>query len=190
MFSFINTFALKPERFVWLVKNEPFNLPDLALPFFSSMFIHGGWLHVIGNMWYLWIFGDNVEDRVGHFRYFIFYLVCGIGAGFTHIYFNPTSGIPTVGASGAIAGVMGAYLILYPLAKVVTLVPLFFFITFFEVPALFFLGFWVILQFIQGTISSTMPQDSGGVAWWAHFGGFVLGAGLIFIFKKRGYRGY
>lgn len=190
MFSFINSHALKPERFLWLVKNDPLNLPELALPFFSSMFLHGGWLHVIGNMWYLWIFGDNVEDRMGHVRYLVFYLLCGIGAGLTHIFFNPTSGVPTVGASGAIAGVMGAYLMLYPLAKVVTLVPVFFFITFIEIPALFFLGFWVLLQFIQGTVTSTVAQDTGGVAWWAHFGGFVLGAALIFLFKKRRQRAY
>jgi membrane associated rhomboid family serine protease len=182
MGAFIEALALKPARFIWLAKNDPLNLPELALPLFSSMFLHGGWLHAIGNMWYLWIFGDNVEDRMGHGRYLIFYLMCGIGAGLTHIFFNPTSQISTVGASGAIAGVMGAYLMLYPLGKVLTLVPLLFFITFFEIPAIFFLGFWIALQFIQ--------QGAGGVAWLAHLGGFVIGAILIFIFKKRRRRTY
>lgn len=190
MNSFLDSFAIKPARIVWLLNNDPLNLPALISPFFSSMFIHGGWLHIIGNMWYLWIFGDNIEDRVGHVRYLFFYLICGFGAGLTHVYFNPSSEVPTVGASGAIAGIMGAYLMLYPMGKVLTLVPLFFFITFFEVPALFFLGFWIVLQFIQGTLSHTFQQDVGGVAWWAHLGGFVIGALLIFIFKKRGYKRY
>ena len=188
MDSFVEALGIRPARFVWLINNEPSNLPALAFPFFSSMFVHGGWFHIIGNMWYLWIFGDNVEDRMGHTRYLIFYLLCGISAGLTHVYFNQTSEIPTVGASGAIAGVMGAYLMLYPLGKVLTLVPIFFFITFIDVPALFFLGFWVILQFVQGTVSSSMTQDTGGVAWWAHLGGFVAGAVLIFVFRKYKYK--
>jgi len=186
--GFVETFSIKPARVVWLYHHDPLNLPKLIGPFFTSMFIHGGWLHVIGNMWYLWIFGDNVEDRMGHVRYLIFYLLCGIGAGLTHIYFNQSSETPTIGASGAIAGVMGAYLMLYPFGKVLTLVPVFFFITFFEIPAIFFLGFWFILQFIQASVSSAAPQETGGVAWWAHFGGFIIGAILIFIFKKRNYR--
>lgn len=190
MDTFVGAFGITPAKTVSLINNQPFNLPALALPFFTSMFIHGGWLHIIGNMWYLWIFGDNVEDRMGHGRYLIFYLLCGIGAGCTHVFFNQTSNLPTVGASGAIAGVMGAYMMLYPMGKVLTLVPIFFFITFIDVPAIFFLGFWIILQFIQGTISSSVAQDAGGVAWWAHLGGFVLGAILIFVFKKYRYRNY
>lgn len=190
MESFLNAFAIKPATFIWLIKNDPFNIPTITFPLFSSMFVHGGWFHVIGNMWYLWIFGDNVEDRMGHVRYLFFYLICGIGAGLTHIYFNPTSELPTVGASGAIAGIMGAYLMLYPMGRVVTLIPVFFFITFFRIPAIFFLGFWIVLQFIQGTLSHTFQQNTGGVAWWAHLGGFVIGAILIFIFKKRGYKKY
>lgn len=188
MAAFVDALGIKPAQFIWLVNNEPTNLPGLAFPFFSSMFLHGGWFHIIGNMWYLWIFGDNVEDRMGHTRYLIFYILCGIGAGLAHIYFNQTSTIPTIGASGAIAGVMGAYLMLYPFGKVLTLVPFFFFITFIDVPALFFLGFWVILQFIQGTVSSSLPQDTGGVAWWAHLGGFVIGAVLIFVFRRYRYQ--
>jgi len=187
MDTFVGAFGIIPAKSIWLVNNEPLNLLALVFPFFTSMFVHGGWFHIIGNMWYLWIFGDNVEDRMGHARYLIFYLLCGIGAGLAHVFFNQTSNLPTVGASGAIAGVMGAYLMLYPLGKVLTLVPIFFFITFIEVPALFFLGFWIILQFIQGTISSSIAQDTGGVAWWAHLGGFVIGAILIFVFKKYKY---
>lgn len=190
MNTFVGAFGITPAKTISLINNQTFNLPALAMPFFTSMFIHGGWLHIIGNMWYLWIFGDNVEDRMGHSRYLIFYLLCGIGAGITHVFFNQTSNLPTVGASGAIAGVMGAYLMLYPFGKVLTLVPIFFFITFIDVPAIFFLGFWIILQFIQGTISSSVAQDTGGVAWWAHLGGFVLGAILIFVFKKYRYRNH
>lgn len=190
MGSFLDTFGMRPAKFIWLVNNDPLNISAIVSPFFSSIFIHGGWFHVIGNMWYLWIFGDNVEDRMGHVRYLFFYLICGIGAGLTHLYFNPSSELPTVGASGAIAGIMGAYLMLYPMGKVLTLIPVFFFITFFKVRAIFFLGFWIILQFIQGTLSHTFQQNAGGVAWWAHFGGFVIGAILIFIFKKRGYKRY
>jgi rhomboid family protein len=184
MGPFVEMLGIKPARLIWLMNNEPIKIPEIVFPFFSSMFVHGGWFHIIGNMWYLWIFGDNVEDRMGHTRYLIFYLLCGIAAGATHVYFNQASNIPTVGASGAIAGVMGAYMMLYPLGKVSTLVPIFFFITFIDVPALFFLGFWIILQFVQGTISSTMNQDTAGVAWWAHLGGFVAGTILIFGFRK------
>jgi len=184
MGPFVEMSGIRPARMIWLLNNQPINVPGIVFPFLSSMFVHGGWFHIIGNMWYLWIFGDNVEDRMGHSRYLIFYLLCGMAAGVTHVYFNQASNIPTVGASGAIAGVMGAYLMLYPLGKVSTLVPIFFFITFIDVPALFFLGFWVIWQFVQGTILSTINQDAAGVAWWAHLGGFVAGAILIFAFRR------
>ena len=140
-------------------------------------------MHAIGNMWYLWIFGDNVEDRMGRGRFVLFYLLCGLGAGLSHAYLNADSRVPTIGASGAIAGVMGAYIVLYPHSRVLTLVPIFIFIQFFEIPAVFFLGFWVILQFLQGT-ASLMSDASGGVAWWAHLGGFVFGAILVFVFRR------
>lgn len=184
MGPFVEMSGIRPARMIWLLNNQPINVPGIVFPFLSSMFVHGGWFHIIGNMWYLWIFGDNVEDRMGHSRYLIFYLLCGMAAGVTHVYFNQASNIPTVGASGAIAGVMGAYLMLYPLGKVSTLVPIFFFITFIDVPALFFLGIWIILQFVQGTISTTISQDTAGVAWWAHLGGFFAGAILIFAFRR------
>src|SRR4051812_151582 len=125
-------------------------LTALALPFFTSMFLHGGWLHLIGNMWYLWIFGDNVEDRLGHFTYLIFYVLCGLGAGLVHAVLNYDMTVPSVGASGAIAAVLGAYVISYPSARVLTLLPIFIFIQIIEIPAVFFLGFWFIMQFFSG----------------------------------------
>ncbi len=173
-----------PVKYFWLKQYEPFNLVERYLPLFTSMFLHGGWVHIIGNMWYLWIFGDNVEDRMGHGRYLLFYILCGLAAGLTHIYLNPTSTVPTVGASGAIAGVMGAYFILFPHSRVLTLLPIFFFIDIIEIPAFFFLGFWVLLQFFQGAITLMATPTAGGVAWWAHFGGFITGAVLVFFFKK------
>jgi hypothetical protein len=140
------------------------------LPLLTSMFLHSGWLHIGGNMLFLWIFGDNVEDYFGHFAYLLFYLVCGVGAGLLHIAFNFHSPIPALGASGAISGVMGAYALLYPGARVLTLVVVFFV----PIPAFIVLGYWFLLQFLAG-ISSVGVAATGGVAWWAHIGGFLLG---------------
>jgi len=164
----------------------------IVIPFLTSMFLHGGWLHVIGNMWYLWIFGDNIEDRLGHFAFLAFYLLCGIGAGVVHTMFNANSRVPSVGASGAIAGVLGAYLVSYPFARVLTLVPIFVFIQVIEIPALIVLGFWFIMQFFYGTASlaATSVNETGGVAWWAHVGGFVIGILLIGLFPRRDRRNY
>ncbi len=162
--------------------------PDTALlPVLTSMFLHATWLHLIFNMWALWIFGDNIEDYLGHFRYLIFYFLSGVGAAALHYAINSGSTLPTVGASGAIAGVMGAYLILYPSARVLTLVPLLFFITFINLPAWLVLGFWFVAQFLSGTATAIAPssQASGGVAVWAHVGGFLCGIGLIKLFPKR-----
>ncbi len=181
---FVTDFGLVPLRFFRLFERGA-NPLMAFMPFFTSMFLHGGWFHIIGNMWYLWIFGDNVEDRMGHFRFLIFYIVCGIAAGFAHAFTNPNSGIPTVGASGAIAGVMGAYFILYPGARIWTLVPVFIFAQFVEIPAVIFLGFWIIMQFLIGTFSMGLGPAQGGVAWWAHIGGFAAGAVLVFLFRKR-----
>ena len=153
-------------------------------PLFSSMFLHGGWLHFFGNMLYLWVFGDNVEDRLGHFRYLFFYLICGLAAALFHIVTNPSSTLPTVGASGAIAGVLGAYLILFPGARVLTLFPIFFFFQLVEIPALLFIGFWFVMQFFSGALSLVAANGQmGGTAWWAHIGGFV--AGIIMIWRSR-----
>jgi len=153
-------------------------------PILTSMFLHGSWPHVIGNMWFLWIFGDNIEDYLGHFRYLIFYLVSGITAAAAQILLTPTSRIPTVGASGAIAGVLGAYFLLYPRARVLTWFPIFFV---FYLPAWVMLGYWFALQFLSGAASAmvTAHGDSGGIAFWAHVGGFVAGAGLIKLFPRR-----
>jgi len=158
-----------------------------AFPLVASMFLHGGWLHFLGNMLYLWVFGDNIEDRIGHFGFLVFYFTCGLAAAFLHIFTNPASTVPTVGASGAIAGVLGAYLVLFPGARVLTLVPIFFFFQLIELPALIFLGFWFVMQFFSGAMSLAVgEQQMGGTAWWAHIGGFVAGVGLIW--KRRGLR--
>ncbi|HUK32104.1 MAG TPA: rhomboid family intramembrane serine protease [Candidatus Acidoferrum sp.] len=153
----------------------------LALkPLFTSMFVHSGWLHIIGNMWFLWIFGDNTEDALGHFGYLIFYLGCGLAGGVTHVIANWGSNLPAVGASGAIAGVMGAYIILYPRARILTLIVLVVFFFTVRLPAVVVIGVWFAIQFFSGIGSLGMAQ-AGGVAFWAHIGGFLAGAivGLI-----------
>lgn len=152
----------------------------------SSMFLHGGWMHIAGNMWSLWIFGDNVEDRMGRVGFLCFYLLCGLAAGLGHVFTNAVSTVPTVGASGAIAGVMGAYLLLYPHARVITLIPIFFFLQVVHIPAVFFLGFWFVSQVFSGAISlAASGPNSGGVAWWAHIGGFIVGVLWGFILRQR-----
>ncbi len=155
--------------------------------FITCMFLHGGWVHIIGNMWTLWIFGDNVEDVMGHWRFLAFYILCGAAASLVHVFMNPVSAVPIVGASGAIAGVMGAYYTLFPRARIVILFPILFIPFFFEVPALFYLGFWFLEQLFSGTLSLSAPMLGGGVAWWAHIGGFIFGLffNRIFIFSSR-----
>lgn len=154
----------------------------------SSMFLHGGWVHLIGNMVYLWVFGDSVEDRVGHFRYLIFYLVVGSAAAMTQVFILPASDGSMVGASGAIAGIMGAYFVLNPRARVMTAIPMIIFLKFVEIPAVIYLGIWFIIQACQGYGSllhiAAGARDLSGVAWWAHAGGFLSGVVLIFIFRK------
>jgi membrane associated rhomboid family serine protease len=183
--EFLLVFGFVPARYYQIVEQGPQNWLALFLPMFSSMFLHGGWIHLIGNMWILWIFGDNVEDRMGHLRFLFFYLLCGIGAVYTQLWADPWSKMPMIGASGAISGVMGAYLLLYPRARVLTLFPILFFFTFLEVPAFFFLGYWFLLQFFSGALTLTLSERwVGGVAWWAHIGGFVSGMILVWFFKK------
>jgi membrane associated rhomboid family serine protease len=156
-----------------------------ALTLLTSMFLHGSWMHVIGNMWYLWIFGDNVEDRVGHGRFIVFYLLCGFVAALGQIAIAPTSLLPTIGASGAIAGVMGAYLILYPHSRVLTLIPLIIFWEVIEIPALVLLGFWFLMQlFSAGAIAATASTGGGGVAFMAHVAGFLTGILGVFVFRQ------
>ena len=193
-------FGVVPARFTVVLLNHgyvPWNLvtdlgtrhiPTAAaiVPIFTSMFLHGSWLHLIFNMWALWIFGDNVEDYLGHTLYLLLYLVSGIAAALLHTLFNIGSTIPSLGASGAIAGVMGAYFILYPRARVLTLVP-FFFIFFMWLPAWIVLGYWFVAQFLSGAATSIAQHgsNSSGIAFWAHVGGFVAGILLIKLFPAR-----
>ena len=153
---------------------------------FTSMFLHGGWGHFLGNMLFLWIFGDNVEDRLGHARYVVFYLLCGVAAVAAHVYMNPSSTIPTIGASGAIAGVMGGYFVLYPHSRVLALVPLFIVFEVIEVPAILFLGLWFLMQFFYGvgSMGARAGVEAGGVAFWAHIAGFLAGMAGVFVLRK------
>jgi membrane associated rhomboid family serine protease len=153
-------------------------------PFLTSMFLHAGWMHLIGNMWYLWIFGDNVEDRLGSVGFLAFYLGAGLFAAFAHYVLDAASPLPTVGASGAIAGVLGAYVMLFPRARIVTLVPLFPFWQVLALPAVLVLGLWFVLQFFQGALSLGVAH-TGGVAWWAHIGGFLFGLALMRLGRRR-----
>jgi membrane associated rhomboid family serine protease len=181
--------GLVPARYTHPEWAVVFGLPlDNYWPFLTNMFLHGGWTHILGNMWSLWIFGDNVEDRLGHWRFLLFYLLSGIAAGLVHVMFNPHATIPAVGASGAIAGVMGAYFVMFPTSRVVTLIPIFFIPYIIEIPAVVYLGFWFLSQLFSGTMSLAAPQSVGGIAWWAHVGGFVAGIVLLKILRKRRHR--
>jgi len=181
--------AIVPEHwagFSWdAVVAEPRAAAELVLTLVSSMFLHGGWLHVIGNLWMLWIFGDNVEDRMGHRRFLAFYVLCGLAAGVAHVLANPGSELPTIGASGAIAGVMGAYFVLFPRAKVITLIPILFYPLFVELPAIVYLGIWFLSQVLSGQMALANPDEPGGIAFLAHVGGFLAGALGCWLFKRR-----
>ena len=179
--------SLDPERLnqfltAYGVVPAYFSAPTLI----TSMFLHGSWMHIIGNMWYLWIFGDNVEDRLGHGRFIVFYLLCGIAAALGQVVMDPSSTLPTIGASGAIAGVMGAYFVLYPQSRVLTIVTLLIFWEIIELPAYVLLGFWFVMQlFSAGTIAVTAASHgSGGVAFAAHVAGFLVGVAGVFVFRK------
>lgn len=179
---FVFLYGMIPARFEIALAGGEVTLAQAATPLLTSIFLHGGFMHLLGNMWFLWVFGDNVEDRLGHARYFAFYLLTGIGAGIIHTLFNWGSPIPAVGASGAISGVMGAYAVLFPGSRVVTLIP-WFLIFMVRIPALVMIGYWFVLQFFSGVYALAGPQ-SGGVAWWAHIGGFVLGLALVVVLRK------
>jgi membrane associated rhomboid family serine protease len=183
--QFEKQFAEIPSHLAAFLAGSPrYTLEDVVLPFFTSMFLHGGWAHVLGNMWFLYIFGDNVEDYLGHFSYLVFYLLSGLIAMVTQVAIYLHSNVPTVGASGAIAGVLGAYFILYPRARVLT----WFFVFVLYLPAWIVLGEWFVLQFLAGaqTLSAaSMGRDVGGVAVWAHVGGFLAGMAMIKIFPER-----
>jgi membrane associated rhomboid family serine protease len=188
---FLATFALIPARYFYSSGAATLSPADY-LPFLSNMFLHGGWLHLILNMWALWLFGPIVEDRLGSLRYLSFYLLVGILASLTHALVNPTSTLPALGASGAIAGIIGSSIRLFPLARVVVLVPILLLPLFVEVPAIIFAGFWFMTQLLQGTADLLMPSGGGGVAWWAHVGGFAAGFLLTPVLRrpKPGYRRY
>jgi membrane associated rhomboid family serine protease len=160
--------------------------PKDYFPFLSNMFLHGGWLHIIGNMWFLYIFGSSVEDRMGHVRFLILYILTGLAANILFFTLDIHSTIPEFGASGAIAGVMGAYIVMFPRARILTLIPIFFFPFFFYLPAFFYLGFWFFIQLFSGTLSFTFV-GTGGVAWWAHVGGFLAGMALVPLFRNKGH---
>lgn len=180
--AFVEAFALIPARLFHAGMVEPGQVP-VGVTMFTSLFLHGGFMHIIGNMLYLWIFGNNVEDAMGHFRFAIFYLLSGVFAAYSHALTNTASMVPMIGASGAISGVLGAYLLLYPRARVITLVIFGFLVRTIEVPAMIVLGFWFVLQFLSGALS---VGGGGGVAWFAHVGGFAAGMLLVGLFKRRG----
>ncbi len=186
--AFLYQFGVVPKQVTGLLTGYPtFSPLGAMVPMLTSMFLHASWLHIIGNMWVLWIFGDNIEDYLGHFKYLVFYLLCGLAASFAHVLLNLGSKVPSVGASGAIAGVMGAYFVLYPRARVLTIVPLIVFFTFWWLPAWIVLGYWFLVQFLSGAATSIAysSQTSGGIAFWAHVGGFVAGIVLIKVFPER-----
>lgn len=183
--QFISAFGIIPEQLnilqPWVMVANPLPLVTLL----THMFLHGGWVHFLSNMWILYIFGDNVEARLGHFRYLFFYILGGVIAGLTQVLIAPNSSIPSIGASGAIAAILGAYLVLFPHARVVSLVPIFFFFWFVDIPAIFYLGFWFISQLFSGIMSLPTAGAVGGVAWWAHIGGFIYGVFIHKLFVKR-----
>lgn len=175
--AFIRTYGLVPFRIHLALAGRHYTLVQAFIPFLTCMFLHGGWLHIIGNMWFLWIFGGNVEDRMGAPAYLVFYLICGIGAGISQVAFSWGSTIPSIGASGAIAGVLGAYIVYFPRSRILSLVPLLVIWFLARVPAWIFIGLWFVIEFLSG-LGSLATAASGGIAWWAHVGGFLLGLGL------------
>ncbi len=182
--AFVELVAVIPAEYTAYLQGEPVPVLKLLLAPFASMFLHGGWMHLFGNMWFLHLFGDNVEDAMGHGRYLLFYLLTGLAATAAHIAVHPLSSIPIVGASGAISGVVGAYFVLFPRARVLTLVPLFFFVDIVLLPAFVFIGMWFLMQFWSGLFSLALPH-MGGVAWWAHIGGFLTGLFLAPLLRER-----
>ncbi|MBI4430953.1 MAG: rhomboid family intramembrane serine protease [Candidatus Omnitrophica bacterium] len=183
--AFLFQYGVVPKKWFLFGYDPSTTLDSLIYPYFTSIFLHGGWIHLISNMWYLWIFGDNVEDYLGHARFLIFYVLCGITAGMVHTLFNVQSALPAIGASGAIAGVLGAYFILYPNARISTLIPYFCYYGVVELPATMVLGFWFIIQFFSGAASlgARTIYNTSGVAWWAHVGGFLAGIFLLFVLR-------
>lgn len=181
--TFIKTFGMVPVKIQYaLAGTHHVTLAQALVPLFTCMFLHAGFLHILGNMWFLWIFGANVEDRMGPFVYLFFYLVCGIGSSVAQLLFSWGSPVPSIGASGAISGVLGAYVLFFPASRILTLIPLFIFWFTARIPAIVFIGLWFIIQFLSG-IGSLGMASAGGVAWWAHVGGFLIG-----LFLAKGVR--
>jgi len=177
--GFIKTWGLTPSQFI----ADP---AGKWITIFTSMFLHGGWFHILSNMWFLAIFGDNIEDQLGGARYLFFYLLSGVAAALTEVYFAPASHLATIGASGAIAGVLGAYFILFPRARIVSIVPIFFLFTLIEIPVVIFLGIWFVIQLFSGWLA-LQGADTGGIAWWAHIGGFIFGMLAVRLFLRPRY---
>ena len=186
--TLLHQFAVVPAHVTAFLQGSPrYSLPAVAIPFFTSMFLHGSWMHVLGNMWFLYIFGDNVEDYLGHFKYLVFYLLAGLFAMTVQAAADPHSTVPTLGASGAIAGVLGAYFVLYPKGRVLTWFPPIFF---FHLPAWIMLGYWFVVQFLGGAATALVYEGKakdggGGIAFWAHVAGFLGGIVMIKIFPER-----
>lgn len=184
--SLVFTFGIIPARYTSLPALIGNGLNGFFVPIFASMFLHGGWLHLIGNMLFLFVFGRSLEDRFGHLKFLFIYFLSGFGAAITHIIMNAGSRIPTIGASGAIAGVLGAYFVCFPGAKITTVIPLFIIFWTVEIPALLILGYWFLIQFLMGfQMLEIESASSGGVAWWAHVGGFLIGIFLAFSLRAR-----
>ena len=186
LLSFVYRFGLVPARI-----SDPAWATSVGFPsagygsVFTSMFLHGGVLHLVSNMWSLWIFGDNIEDRMGRARFAFFYVACGLAAGGVHWLTNPASTVPTVGASGAIAGIMGGYLLLYPHSRVLTLIPILIYPLFVHIPAFIYLGIWIVTQIFSGTMSLGRGAETGGIAFWAHIGGFFAGMLLVKLLSRN-----
>ncbi|MBI4556470.1 MAG: rhomboid family intramembrane serine protease [Candidatus Hydrogenedentes bacterium] len=185
-------YGIVPARFTHPSWAGFIGFPDNYWPFLTSMFLHGGWIHILSNMWTLWIFGDNVEDRMGSFRFTVFYFLCGVASGIAHLITNSTSTIPALGASGAIAGVLAAYFFLFPLSRILCVFPILFYPVFFEVYAFIYGIIWFWMQSLSGVLSLADPEQAGGIAWWAHIGGGIAGITLhrYFLSEQRAPRRY
>jgi len=183
--AFVRTYGLVPAKISLALGGQRYTVEQAFFPLFTCMFLHGGFLHILGNMWFLWIFGGNVEDRLGSLPYLFFYLVAGIGSGVSQTLFSWGSHIPSIGASGAISGVLGAYVVFFPSSRILTLVPLLIIWFTWRIPAVIFIGLWFVAQFLSG-VSSLGSQSMGGVAWWAHVGGFLIGVVVALIVRAAG----
>jgi membrane associated rhomboid family serine protease len=180
--AFVSTYGLVPYKISLALQGRHYTMQQALIPLFTCMFLHGGWLHIIGNMWFLWIFGGNVEDRFGSIPYLLFYLVAGIGSGISQTLFSWGSHVPSIGASGAISGVLGAYIVFFPNSRILTLIPLLIIFFTWRIPAVIFIGLWFFMQFASG-LSELGSQSMGGVAWWAHVGGFLIGVAIALIVR-------